>query len=50
MAIDTDLTISDNDAPASPADQVNSATVSISAGFFAGDQLNFTNQNGITGS
>ena len=27
-----------------------SATVSISGGFFAGDTLNFTNQNGITGS
>ena len=27
-----------------------SATVSISSGFFAGDTLNFTNQNGITGS
>ena len=24
--------------------------MSISAGFFAGDTLNFTNQNGITGS
>ena len=27
-----------------------SATVSISSGFFTGDTLNFTNQNGITGS
>ena len=26
------------------------ATVSISGGFLAGDALNFTNQNGITGS
>ena len=49
MAIDNDLTITDTDAPV-VGDQINSATVSISAGFFAGDQLNFTNQNGITGS
>src|SRR6202008_3341109 len=36
------------------ADQVSttlaSAAVSISSGFSAGDTLNFTNQNGITGS
>ena len=33
-------------------DSVNlaSATVSITAGFFSGDTLNFANQNGITGS
>ncbi len=29
---------------------VTSATVSITSGFLAGDQLNFTNQGGITGS
>ena len=36
----------------SDADNQNlaSATVSISSGFFAGDTLNFTDQNGITGS
>jgi len=37
---------------ASDADDTNlaSATVSISSGFTSGDQLSFTNQNGITGS
>ena len=29
---------------------LTSATVSISTGFLTGDTLNFTNQNGITGS
>ena len=43
--IDAALTVTD-------ADNLNltSATVTISAGFFTGDALNFTNQNGITGS
>ena len=50
VVIDNDLDISDTDAPAFPASQVNSATVSISAGFFAGDFLNFTNTATITGS
>ena len=30
--------------------QLTGATVTISTGFIAGDTLNFTNQNGITGS
>ena len=32
------------------ADQLKGAAVSITSGFLAGDQLNFANQNGITGS
>ena len=32
------------------ASQLQSATVSITGGFLAGDQLNFTSQSGITGS
>jgi len=43
--IDSGLTVSD-----ASSTTLASATVSISGGFFAGDQLNFTNQNGITGS
>jgi hypothetical protein len=43
-AIDTGLTLSDADSQ-----DLASATVSI-GGFVAGDALNFTNQNGITGS
>ncbi|MDI9850281.1 hypothetical protein QM467_19810, partial [Rhodoblastus sp. 17X3] len=39
------LTVSD---PSSST--LSGATVSIGGGFFAGDALNFTNQNGITGS
>lgn len=42
--IDTGLTVSDDGAT------LAGATVTISAGFVAGDALNFTNQNGIAGS
>ena len=45
MLLDAALTVSD---PSSAT--LASATVSIGAGFIAGDTLNFTNQNGITGS
>ena len=44
-AIDAVLTVADVDNA-----NLASATVSIASGFFAGDALNFTNQNGITGS
>jgi Ca2+-binding RTX toxin-like protein len=43
--IDAALAVSDLDNA-----NLASASVTISAGFFAGDTLNFTNQNGITGS
>ncbi len=43
--LDAALTVSDADNTT-----LAGATVSISAGFFAGDTLNFTDQNGITGS
>ncbi len=45
VAVASAITVSD-------ADNVNlsGATVTISAGFVAGDTLNFTNQNGISGS
>ena len=43
--LDSTLTVSDVDNT-----NLASATVSISSGFLAGDTLNFTNQNGITGS
>ena len=42
--LDSNLTVADSDGA------VASATVSITAGFLTGDTLNFTNQNGITGS
>ena len=45
VVLDSGLTLSDADNTT-----LASATVSISSGFFAGDTLNFTNQNGITGS
>ena len=45
VLLDAALTVSD---PSSAT--LASATVSIGAGFLAGDTLNFTNQNGITGS
>ena len=44
-AIDATLTVSDVDSAT-----LASATVSITGGLLAGDVLNFTNQNGITGS
>ena len=44
-AIDAALTVSDVDNAT-----LAGATVSITGGFLAGDVLNFTNQNGITGS
>ena len=43
QALDGTLTLTD-------AVNVDSATASISSGFLSGDTLNFTNQNGITGS
>ncbi len=43
--LDSGLTLSDADNTT-----LASATVSISSGLFAGDTLNFTNQNGISGS
>jgi len=44
-AVDGALTVTD-----SGSTTLTGATVTISSGFLAGDQLNFTNQNGITGS
>jgi large repetitive protein len=46
VPLDGALTVSDVDSGGSLA----SATVSIGTGFITGDVLNFTNQNGITGS
>ncbi len=46
VTLDGSLTISDADSGGNLA----GATVSIGAGFLSGDTLNFTNQNGITGS
>jgi hypothetical protein len=43
--LDSGLTVAD---PSSTT--LSGATVSIGSGFFAGDALNFVNQNGITGS
>ena len=43
--LDSGLTVSDADNTT-----LASATVSITSGLFAGDTLNFTNQNGISGS
>ena len=45
VAIDPALTVADQSSGT-----LTGATVSISSGFKAGDTLNFTNQNGITGS
>jgi hypothetical protein len=45
VAVDPALAVSDVDSLA-----MASATVAISAGFVTGDQLNFTDQNGIVGS
>ncbi len=45
VVLDPALTVSDADNTT-----LAGATVSISSGFFAGDTLNFTNQNGISGS
>ena len=47
VAVPLDATLTLTDAQSST---INGATVSISSGFFAGDTLNFTDQNGITGS
>src|SRR5207253_2812742 len=44
VVLDSGLTLTDSDSP-----NLASATVSIS-GFVAGDTLNFTGQNGISGS
>ena len=46
VTLDGALTVSDVDSNGDLA----SATVSIGSGFLSGDTLNFTNQNGITGS
>ena len=46
MTLDGTLTVSDPDS----AGNLTGATVSIGTGFISGDTLNFTNQNGITGS
>ncbi len=46
VALDGTATVSDVDS----AGNLTGATVSISANFLSGDVLNFTNQNGITGS
>ncbi|HLI74924.1 MAG TPA: IPT/TIG domain-containing protein [Acidimicrobiales bacterium] len=43
--LDPGITVTDAELPT-----LTGATVSITSGFFAGDTLNFTNQNGITGS
>jgi len=43
--VDAAITVSDIDSP-----NLTGATVKISSGFLAGDQLNFTDQHGITGS
>ncbi len=43
--LDSGLTLTDADNTT-----LAGATVSITSGLFAGDTLNFTNQNGITGS
>jgi len=43
--IDAAITVSDIDSP-----NLIGATVKISSGFLAGDQLNFTDQHGVTGS
>jgi hypothetical protein len=40
----------DSTAVVTDAGNITGATVAIGTGFVAGDQLNFTNQNGITGS
>ena len=45
VPLDAALTLTD-----AQSSTINGATVSISSGFFAGDTLNFTDQNGITGS
>jgi hypothetical protein len=45
VAIDSAATVADADGY-----DLASATVSIASGFASGDTLNFTNQNGITGS
>ena len=46
VALDPALTISDPDGAA----DLTGATVTISNGLISGDMLNFTTQNGITGS
>jgi hypothetical protein len=46
VTLDSGLTVSDVDS----GGDLNGATVSISSGLLSGDTLNFTNQNGITGS
>ncbi|HEX3862559.1 MAG TPA: Hint domain-containing protein [Stellaceae bacterium] len=43
VPVDNTLTVTDNES-----NTINSATISISSGFLAGDTLNFTNQNGIS--
>ena len=45
VALDSTLNVTD-----ASSTTIASATVAISSGFLSGDTLNFTNQNGITGS
>jgi len=45
VTLDSALTVADVDSST-----LSGASVTISSGFLAGDTLNFTNQNGITGS
>ena len=45
VALDPSLTVSDAESPT-----LASATVTISSGFLSGDELDFTNENGITGT
>jgi Hint domain len=45
VALDSGITITDLDDTT-----ISSATVAITSGFESGDELNFTDQNGITGS
>jgi hypothetical protein len=45
VAVDGALTVSD-----AASTTLTGATVAITGGFLAGDQLNFANQNGVTGS
>ena len=46
VALDPALTVSDPDSDGN----LTGATVAVGSGFMAGDTLDFTNQNGITGS
>jgi hypothetical protein len=45
VTLDSGLTVSDAESSS-----LTSATISVNGGFVSGDKLNFTNQNGISGS